>query len=263
MASITLILLAAGRSSRFGKPKQLEPVGPNGEAIMDITLRDAFANGCDHAVIVVRPEHQAIFSTRCTSDERIRTRVQEEALGTAHAVLVALRSVEGTVIVANGDDLYGSTSLAQALHHAKKGRANENALVTFDLANTLSSNGPVNRAVCQLNALGGLVGLKEVSGFTRDDQQMIYSMNDRHWASTTPVSMNLWVFRPSIFLLFNSLFACYRTEGSLAEFMLPSVAHHALSHGHTFRALPTDDHWCGLTYPADVDLVRQTLSRSK
>ena len=263
MASITLILLAAGRSSRFGRPKQLEPVGPNGEAIMDITLRDAFAHGCEHAVIVVRPEHRTLFSQRSKHDERITTVVQEEPIGTAHAVLVALGSMKGTVIVANGDDLYGSTSITKAVHHAKQGQANEHALVTYDLANTLSANGPVNRAVCQLNEPGCLTGSEEVTGLQIDDQHVISSLNDRQWAPTTAVSMNLWVFRPTIFPMFLSLFAHHRAEGSITEFMLPNVVQHALSQGHTFRALHTGDHWCGLTYPADADLVRRTLSSDK
>jgi UTP-glucose-1-phosphate uridylyltransferase len=263
MARITLIVLAAGRSSRFGRPKQLEPVGPTGEAIMDITLQDAFAHGCERAVIVVRPEHRALFSERSKHDGRIGIVVQEEPIGTAHAVLVALGSVEGTVIVANGDDLYGSTSIAKAVHHAKQGQANEHALVTFDLANTLSASGPVNRAVCQLNEPGCLIALEEVTGLQIDDQLMISSLNDRQWAPTKAVSMNLWVFRPTIFPMFLSLFAHHRAEGSITEFMLPNVVQHALSQGHTFRALHTGDHWCGLTYPADADLVRRTLSSDK
>ncbi len=230
---------------------------------MDITLRDAFAYGCEHAVIVVRPEHRALFSERSKHDGRIATVVQEEPIGTAHAVLVALGPLEGTVIVANGDDLYGSISIAKAVHHAKQGYANEHALVTFDLANTLSANGPVNRAVCQLNEAGCLTALEEVTGLRIDDQHVISSLNARKWAPTTAVSMNLWVFRPTIFPMFHSLFAHHRAEGSVTEFMLPVVVQHALSMGHTFRALHTGDNWCGLTYPADVDLVRRTLSLRK
>ena len=151
MRDATIILLAAGKSTRFGSPKQLERVGPKGETIPELTLRDALAHGCTRAVIVVRPEHEEHFRGTLGKDARAGIVVQHEALGTAHATMLALDKSIGTVIIANGDDLYGKRSMAIACEHAMNGTPDEHALVAFALGNTLSPNGGVNRAVCEVD----------------------------------------------------------------------------------------------------------------
>lgn len=253
----TLLLLAGGKSTRFGRPKQLEPVGPGGEALLDITLRDAFAAGCDAAVIVVRPEHEAVFSARYAHDPRIRTVVQHEALGTAHAVLVAAEQVRGTALIANADDHYGRDAIRQAMHHAQHGDPQHHALVAFELANTLSLGGGVNRAACTTAADGSLLATEEVTGLHATTTGTIADGAGRTWPGDTLVSMNLWVFRPALFPLFRLLFTAQQPHAG--EFGLPTVVAAAIGQHHRFLALRSTAQWCGLTHPADADRVRDRL----
>ena len=253
-----LVLLAGGRSTRFGRPKQLEPVGPEGEALLDFTLRDARATGCNNAVIVVRPEHMPTFAERFAQRPHVRLVVQAEARGTAHAVMLALTEVPGTAIIANGDDHYGAGVLEQAVRHALHGDPVQHALVAFELANTLSPSGGVNRAVCATDADGLLISTQEVTGLQADASGNITSADGRTWPAATLVSMNLWVLRPALFPLFRTLFAAHSAANG--EFGLPMVVSAAIAQHHQFAVLRTTETWCGLTHPADASLVRQHLT---
>lgn len=259
MAEATLILLAGGRSTRYGKPKQLEAVGPRGEAIMDLSLRDAFACGCDDAIIVLRPEHETAFADRFRNDERVSIVVQQEAEGTAHAAMLGIDGRTTTVVLANADDHYGKPSIALALQHALNGDAEAHALVAFTLANTLSASGGVNRAICKVDANSELLSIHEWLGLRADPLGNIRDTTDGLWDGNELVSMNLWVLRPRIFSLFRELFNARSREPG-PEFGLPAVVDAALARGHRFRVLPTKSAWCGLTYPADAELVRRMLA---
>lgn len=253
-----LILLAGGKSTRFGRPKQLEPVGPRGEALLDLTLRDAFAAGCTDAVIVVRPQHGTEFAERFVEDRRVRIIVQHEARGTAHAVMLALDHVHGTAITANGDDHYGKEALQLAVDHALHADPQVHALVAFHLANTLSPGGGVNRAVCTTDIHGSLLFTEEVTGLYAGPDG-ISGPDGRTWPPDTMVSMNLWVFRPALFPLFRTLYAAHvPTNG---EFGLPNVVADAIAQQHRFVLVRTAAQWCGLTHPADAEIVRRELSR--
>ena len=189
MRDLTIILLAAGKSTRFGSPKQLERVGPKGETIAELTLRDAFAHGCTRAVIVARPAHEQHFRGMPGADTRAAVVVQNEALGTAHATMRALDKSAGTVIIANGDDLYGARSMALACEHAINGTQDEHALVAFALGNTLSTNGGVNRAVCRVDEQSRLLSTHEVKGLSRNSDSGIIDEHGRAWGDDVPVSM--------------------------------------------------------------------------
>ncbi|MBS1567805.1 MAG: NTP transferase domain-containing protein [Bacteroidetes bacterium] len=254
----TLILLAGGKSTRFGRPKQLEPVGPNGEALLDLTLRDAFHAGCTAAVIVVRPEHMLAFAERFATQPQVHLVVQAEALGTAHAVMLALAEVQGTAVIANGDDHYGAGAIQQAVGHALNGSMQQHALVAFELNKTLSPGGGVNRAVCAVDAQGMLRSTVEVTGLHANANGIITSSDGRTWHPGTLVSMNLWVLRPALFPLFRELF---RSHGpAKEEFGLPAVVAAAIGRQHQFHVLRTAEAWCGLTHPADAEHVRHQLA---
>ena len=256
MRDLTIILLAAGKSTRFGRPKQLERVGPKGETIAELTLRDAFAHGCTRAVIVARPEHEEHFRGMLGADARAAVVVQNEALGTAHATMLALDKSAGTVIIANGDDLYGARSMALACEHAINGTQDEHALVAFTLGNTLSPNGGVNRAVCGVDGQSRLLSTHEVKGLSRNSDSGIFDEHGRVWGDDAPVSMNLWVMRPSMRAYFTAGFS-HRVDGP--EFGLPDVVGAAIRGDERFRLLTSPDRWLGLTFAEDAQLVRDQL----
>ena len=259
MEPLTLVVLAAGRSTRFGRPKQLEPVGPNGQSLLEITMDQAFAAGVQEAVIVVASPHRAIFEQRFIERSDVRTVVQEEARGTAHATASALRRDMGTTIVVNGDDHYGYGAIALAVEHACHGPQSEHAMVAFELGRTLSPHGGVNRAVCSTDENARLVRTVEVRGLRAQTNGEILDAEGATWAPSTLVSMNLWVLRPSIFPAFEHTSSTPTTGG---EHGLPSVIQHAVGTGAALRVLRTSAPWSGLTFPEDADLVRRSLNGS-
>lgn len=255
--TVSLIALAAGRSTRFGRPKQLEHVGPNGETILDLTLRDAFGAGCDAAVVVTNAALAGTFEERSRTDPRVRVRIQEEALGTAHAAMIGMEGRRGTSVVVNGDDLYGASALHAAVAHAREGAADESALVAYDLGGTLSPNGPVNRAICTVLD-GYLVDLHEAKGLKADARTTIRDLRGGIFKAEAPVSMNLWVFRPAFTKLLLEAWSS-RDPRDPVEFSLPDVVRDAIGRGHRFRVLRTSAPWFGLTFPEDAPHVRDHL----
>lgn len=258
IGGVTVVLLAGGRSTRFGRPKQLEPIGPHGEAIMDITLRDAFDMGCTNACLVIRPEHEAIIRERYAKDERVRISIQAQALGTAHAALIGMDHAPDTCIVANADDYYGRDSMRLACAHAREGTAEESAMVAFELGKTLSPNGPVNRALCKVKP-DHLRSTQEVLALRRDADGAIRDAEGNEHEAHALVSMNLWVLRQGFAHLAKRLWQ-ERSKEAVGEFGLPDAARYAMLHKHEIRILRTSDRWSGLTFPADADLVRRHLA---
>jgi hypothetical protein len=257
----TLVIMAAGGSTRFGRPKQLEPVTEDGRTIADITLRDAFDGGCSQAVFVVRPQHKELFKQRYMNDPRIALATQVAALGTGHAALIGMEQGEAPWIVVNGDDHYGKLAITTACEQAMHRASGSHALIAFRLANTLSPNGPVNRAVCSVSSAGQLVGLQEVSGLVGDQSDVIRSSDGRVVPPDTLVSMNLWVLRSSMLPRLRTQFEAHASSGDPREFMLPAAVEHAMKDAQeVVDVIPTESTWHGLTYPADADLVRRALS---
>ena len=258
MGTVSLVVLAAGKSTRFGRPKQLEPIGPEGETLLDLTLRDAFALGCDEARLVVREEHEDLFRERYKKNKRVHVFVQRKALGTAHAAMVGMNHAADTCIVANGDDYYGARSMELAVAHARDGYPEENALVAFQMHKTLSPNGPVNRAVCRAGRYH-LKGTEEVYGSAMGTDGSIRDRDGRIWPKSTLVSMNLWVMRDWFDIALDRYWHD-RDPDDRSEFGLPTAVAMAMTEEHQFRVLRTPDRWCGLTYAADAELARRFFS---
>ncbi|HRN38759.1 MAG TPA: NTP transferase domain-containing protein [Flavobacteriales bacterium] len=254
-AAPTLLVLAAGRSTRFGRPKQLEPVTTDGRTLIDLTMADAVAAGCHLAVLVTSPALESAFRGKYSDRPRTSIAVQQEPTGTAHAVLQGLANVDGTIVVVNGDDHYGREAVAAAVHHALNGAAFDHALVGYRLDRTLSPSGGVNRAVCTLDAHGFLASMQEVTGIRSDGNTVVDETGTR-WEKDRMVSMNLCILRPSLFPLFTELADAQRR----GEFGLPEVVQAAIAQGQRFRVIPTEAQWTGLTFAADADLVRRSLS---
>ncbi len=258
MDELTIILLAAGRSTRFGRPKQLEPIGHAGETIPELTLRDAFASCCTRAIIISSPEHEQHFRKLSDGDARIEVHCQPQALGTAHAAWIGIQRCNGPVIIANGDDLYGLRSMQLACTQALLPHGEDHALIAFPLAHTLSANGPVNRAICRLDENRMLSSTTEVTGLSRSPEGVIHDEDGVVRAEDEPVSMNLWMMRPAMKPYFVK---ALEQRAMQAECGLPTVVLAAVRAGQRFRCIATLDHWLGLTFAADADLVRAQLLR--
>jgi hypothetical protein len=197
--SYQLVVLAAGLGTRFGGDKQLEPVGPDGETLMDYAIFDAAAAGVQRVVFVVRREHEGVFREQITRRYAARLEIafafqelddlpsgftvppgRRKPWGTGHAVWAARHAVDGPFATINADDFYGAAGFRRLADFFSAGISVETpaeasvatpaarparwALVTYELGNTLSQNGTVSRGVCDVDQAGHLRGIREVGG---------------------------------------------------------------------------------------------------
>ena len=271
---ISLVILAGGLGSRFGGLKQLEPMGPDGEVLLDYAVYDAARAGIERVVFVIRPEMADSFpgwaEARFGGRVGIRCAIQRlddapvdvppgrvKPWGTAHAVMTAAALVDGPCVLVNADDFYGRQGY-EVLAHAL--REPSGATVTWHLAawplgETLSPSGTVNRALCEVDEQGWLRGLEEARGLSRETLSS-------EWLER-PISMNMWGFTPRIFDACSRALARFFHTADLAtdECLLPDVVRDAITGGEArVRVHRVQSTWCGVTYPADVPATRATLA---
>jgi dTDP-glucose pyrophosphorylase len=271
-----LVLLAAGVGSRYGGPKQIDPVGPGGATLIDYAAFDARRVGFDRVVLVVRSENEA--AVRAAAGDRIARRlpvdyaVQDTALpaafqappertkpwGTGHAVVAAAPHLRGPFAVLNADDFYGARSyriLAEWFGRPRPER--EHALVSFELRTTLSPAGPVNRGLCRVDGKGALCEIREVLRIEGDGADARHPSNGgtARVPGDTPVSLNLWGFAPEVVPAFASAFERFLGEhgaSTSAELFIPDVVQPLIESGaERVRVLPGGGPWAGLTHPED------------
>lgn len=286
--SSTLVIMAAGAARRYGGLKQLAPVGPSGEAIMEYSIHDAIRAGFKKVVLVVREEFEATFrekfADRAANHVDISFAFQEPSAfvtpayaasqrskpwGTAHAVLCAKGQVDGCCAVINADDFYGQqafSTLGQHLVNQTSHDSTAAAMVGYTLANTLSDHGSVNRGVCRADSNGYLVDVIERFNIARAAGGAAYDLptGERAPLSTDSiVSMNLWGYPPAMFDHLESRFANFlasRPDSSM-EFELPTVTKQLMSDGLLkVKVLPTTEVWCGMTYQEDLPIAQQRLA---
>ncbi|GAC1597335.1 MAG: sugar phosphate nucleotidyltransferase [Acidimicrobiales bacterium] len=267
---VTLVLLAAGMGSRFGGLKQLAPVGPNGEAIFDYTVRDAQAAGVDRVVLIVRDEIREAISDhvarRWPGDLEIEWVLQQtpagraKPLGTAHAVLATRPTVGGPFLVLNADDHYGSECFPEIVAHLTT--TSEHVLAGFRVDRTLLGPAPVNRGRVWADADGRVTGVAEGRVETRSDGGLEWTGAERtdRLGGHEPVSMNLWGFQPSLYSWLDQAWKDFVADGldaGDAELLLPTVVDDMLTSGmETVRLLPTEA-WClGVTHADDLPLIQ-------
>lgn len=283
-----LVLLAAGKGSRFGGPKQLAALGPNGETLLDFSIYDARRAGFGRAVLVVRRDMRDAFESSIAARWRGHLAVElveQEAApvssavarpagrkkpwGTGHAVLSVAGFVDTPFVSANADDFYGADafhSLAAVLRDPPGGPIPTFASLGFPLRDTLTGAGGVNRAALRASRDGWLEEIEEIKAIERDGRDGRYRTaagESRRIPGETPVSTNIWGFTPAIFGMLESEFRAFvvehgHREGS--EFELPSVVNALVRQGRArVRVLRGVGPWCGVTYPEDVPLVASTL----
>lgn len=276
-SGFTLVVLAAGMSSRYGGLKQLEPVGPGGATLMDYSVFDAQRAGCDEVVFIIRPAMEDAFTAfaaaRYGGRMRVRTAHQPQGegrskpWGTGHALLSVAPLVHRPFLVVNADDFYGAPACEAAAAFARgeaRGTPPAWAVVGYRLQDTTSAAGGVNRAVCRVTD-GWLVGMEEVLDIVSADGVLCTGRGTQGpvtMAGTDLVSMNMWVFTPAVFDLLREGFARFQAEraAAISEYLLPTAVEAAVREGRVrVRVLDPRSHWFGLTYPADRPAVSAAL----
>jgi UTP-glucose-1-phosphate uridylyltransferase len=264
----SLLVLAAGMGSRYGGLKQIDPVGPSGETVLDYAVFDAIRAGFGRVVFVVRREFEESFRSAVTAKYSGKIAVdlvyqsvddlpqgfdvpagREKPWGTGHAVWCAREALSGPFAVINADDFYGARSFTGLAAFLARATGSEFAIVGFSLANTLSENGTVSRGVCEVKG-GRLSSITEQKAIERADVG-----KGRRFSGNEIVSMNFWGFTPAVFEgLDTGLRAFLAASGSdpKAEFYLPAAISDLISKGSaTVDVIPSADAWFGITYRED------------
>ena len=259
--------MAAGAGARFGGPKQLQPVGPSGETLIDYLLHDAWRAGFERAVLVIRDELTAPVQAIVDRHARrlpIVVTMQSAAShlprGTVPAVLAAREIIDGPFAALNADDFYGAEAYRQAAAFLRDRRipSDTHAVVAFPLAATLSPHGEVVRAVCDVNG-DVLVRLDEVPGLSRDARGI--AAGDRRFAGDERVSMNFWAFQPGILSELTREFERFsRHHGGRDELLLPVAVDSLIADRRArVRVLEAPGPWLGLTHASDLPAARAAL----
>lgn len=278
MAAPRLVLLAAGASRRFGRPKQLEPVGPGGATLPAYAVVDALAAGFERVVVVtgadlegpMREALRALLGADAPVDVVVQPRGRTRPWGTAHAVLAAAPALDGAAFgVANGDDWYGPEAheaLRRFLGGAGPGDA---CLVSYEVARTLSEHGGVSRGRVHTDDRGRVVGIDECRDLRRGERDRIVGTGpdgvEVSLRPDEPVSMNLWGFPARTLDLLDARFGRFRSSpagrSEDAEFLLSEeIGALARDGSLTLSVVPAGRRWFGLTHPADLDRVRDGLA---
>ena len=285
----TLVIMAAGLGSRFGAgqgQKQITPVDDNGHLIIDYSAYDAMVSGFEKVVFVIKPEsreqfHQIIganvachmevsyaFQTlnSCLPDGFAVPEGREKPWGTGHAALCSEGEVSDGFVCINADDFYGRSAFEAAARFLDfDTNENRHAMVGYALKNTVTPNGSVARGVCETDENGMLKTITERTKIYADGADARYTEDGEHFAflsGDTPVSMNFWIFRHSIFDAMREGFARFLGERMplnplKQEFYLPDVPGSLIhSHKAEFAVLPTKEKWFGLTYLSDLPATR-------
>ncbi len=288
LMSLPLVVLAAGLSTRYGGLKQLDPLGPDGEAIMDYNIYDAARAGFSRIIMVTRPEieddikaHLSAIVGGTLPIDYVQQSLDQlpegfhpppdraRPWGTAHAVLCAADFTDGPFAVCNADDLYGPgafTTLHAHLSSDQQAQAPGGALVGYTLADTLSGSGGVSRGVCVLSKDGLLSHVDEtqnvrlVNGYITGQ-----SLDGNHLelSRDSTVSMNLWGFTQSTIDHMRTQFHNfleYHASDTSREFLLSTAVNGQIQTGSTsMHVLHAEDKWFGVTHASDKDQAQTML----
>jgi hypothetical protein len=282
----TLLVLAAGMGSRYGGLKQIDPIGPGGETIMDYSIHDALRAGFGKIVFVIRRDIERAF--RETIGARFERRLPVEYVfqeldklppgfavpanrtkpwGTGHAILVAAEAIREPFAAINADDFYGANSF-RALAEQLRSGGRDCAMVGFVLRNTLSEFGGVARGVCAVSDDGFLENVTELTKIEPDGAGAKFTDADGNVHPLTgneTVSMNMWGFTPDLFPLLREHFTAFLqtcAQNQTAEFYIPSVMNSVVgARLARCRVLRTTDSWFGVTYREDRPFVIAGIRR--
>ena len=283
MVKPTLLVLAAGMGSRYGSLKQMDGVGPNGEAIIDYSVYDAIRAGFGKVVFVIRHSFEADFK-EVFNAERFGGKIEVKYVfqeldylpegfalpegrvkpwGTNHAVMMAADVINEPFAVINADDFYGRTAYTTIADYLSQLTESEGryCMVGYQVSKTLSENGTVSRGVCTVDEEGNLRGMVERTQIERVNGTILFHDGgaDEPLAEDTPVSMNLFGFTPDYFAHSKAFFKEFLAAsiGDLkAEFYIPRMVNKVINDGTaTMRVLKTTSDWFGVTYKEDKPML--------
>lgn len=285
MNNVTLVVMAAGIGSRFGGGiKQLEPVGPSGEIIMDYSIYDALAAGFNKVVFVIRKDLEKdfdeIIGQRMKKKVHVEYAFQEiddipsqyqdkfkgrsKPWGTGQAILACKGIVNEPFLVINADDYYGREAYEEAYRYLTQEHSKNPlpiCMVGFILKNTLSDNGGVTRGVCQIED-GHLVDIVETHNIEKVNGKAVSDGKEIDLDSA--VSMNMWGLYSEFFDIlekgFDEFLESTPADNLKAEYLLPTIIGDLLhSHQAEVTALKSRDEWFGVTYKEDKDFVKENI----
>ena len=286
MEKTTLVVMAAGIGSRFGGGiKQLEPVGPSGEIIIDYSIHDAVEAGFDKVVFIIRKDLEKDF--REVIGDRMEKRVEVayafqemddlpegytkpegrvKPWGTGQAILCCKELVREPFAVINADDYYGKEAFVKVHDYLVQGHKSEGrmefCMAGFLLGNTLSDNGGVTRGICSVDEEGHLTGVTETKNIIRTEDGAAIQLEDgtrNPVDERCPVSMNMWGLTPEIFPVLEKGFADFLKElgePAKGEYLIPTIIDELIQEEKAnVTVLASGDRWFGVTYKEDKPAV--------
>lgn len=290
MKQKTLVIMAAGKGTRFGSIKQLYAITKNGYSILDFSIYDAINVGFNRIIFIVAKETLAIFKDRYTTQfpkhitvlfivqelESVPKQYKKIAQkrnkpwGTGHVLTILKNHISNSFAIINADDFYGRKAFELIYEALFDFNSNDNYFIGYHLDNTLSENGTVSRGECFLDKEGYLIRVIERHGIIRrNNSGIIFKDNTSESEITmnakTIVSMNVWGFNLSIFDYVDAIFERFLKSAEnlqIDEFYIAYVVEHLIGDcSLKFKMLSTDENWYGVTYLNDADLVSNQISR--
>ncbi|MFV0506202.1 MAG: NDP-sugar synthase [Bacteroidales bacterium] len=282
----TLVILAAGMGSRYGGLKQMDAFGPSGEAIIDYSIYDAIKAGFGKVVFIIRHDFaeafKKAFGPKLEGKINVEYVYQEltnlpegfsvpegrgKPWGTAHASMMAQSAVNEPFLIINADDFYGREAYKVAYNFlTTNADSKENAVIGYRLNKTITEHGTVSRGVCVADNNGHLTEVVERLKIKRDKDGKIYFFDQEpktELAEETPVSMNMWAFKPNVFDIFKSQFVGFLKERGTemkSEYLIPTVVMDAIQSGDIrVKLLDSPATWFGVTYPEDKPFVIEQI----
>jgi NDP-sugar pyrophosphorylase family protein len=284
----TLFILAAGMGSRYGGLKQMDGLGPNGEAILDYSVYDALRAGFGKIVFVIRKDFEDDFrrvvlskyegKVQCEVCFQSVDRVPEgctynpersKPWGTNHAVLMGKDLIHEPFGVINADDFYGRESFQVLADYLKsvEGTKGQYCMVGYRVCNTLSENGSVSRGVCEADENGFLTDVVERTKIEEKNGVIVFTEDgkDTPLDRNTPVSMNMWGFTPEYFKYSEEGFRAFlaaKGQELKSEFYIPTLVNDLIVAGEaTCKVLDTPSKWFGVTYSEDRPQVVMKINQ--
>ncbi len=280
---MTLLLMAAGSGSRYGKLKQFDGLGPNEEFLMEFSIFDAIENQFDHIVIVTKAENQNFLQqymdnrlpnnvkvdviTQSIDDTPDGVKIEttrEKPWGTAHAVWSARHLIQGDFVIINADDYYGKPAFSAAADFIRNNDNNSFGLVTYSLGDTLSEHGSVSRGVCKVDE-DKLISIEEFTKIESIKGEIMDQHSGLSLHSEDLVSMNFWVCHDKIFNYIDDYFTSFLSIADnleKSEIYLPFVIQEMMvQRAVDVTVIQVKSPWFGVTYFNDKLSAQEAIQK--